>query len=71
MGRTTRSRVSPPLGSLIERTFPTGIEAGNALRSMPLVVSEVPGLGRSSVSGSRLRVDDEVLAAALGRGRCR
>ena len=37
---------------------------------MPLVVTDVPGLGEIGGVGFEVRVGDEVLARCPGRGRC-
>ena len=61
--------MSPPLAVRLSTTAATGIEAGKALRSAPLVVSTASS-GRSAVGVDR-RVDHEGLTAAAPPGRPR
>ena len=65
IGRTTSSTESPPLESLTDRTFPTGIDAGNDAEVDAARGDGGAGLGQ--VVGVRFEagVDEEVLAVAL------
>ena len=68
MGRTTSSSVSPPPASRTVRTFPTGIESGNALSCRAARGERGAGLRRVVDLRLEARVDEEVLTLALAVG---